>query len=146
MGSVLDILVESAVGASVNVKVPNAGKNALAAALQSSLRNMGEDARAELATLRSQLAARTEALHRIAFEPFGHAEASASEVLDAVTDCARTALSGTAQTDDVLAALTDLHDACVPAYKMGRIPAEPFVRAGNVLRARASLAQWERKP
>lgn len=30
-------------------------------------------------------------------------------------------------------ALRDLRDACTDAYKIGRIPAEPFVRAGNVL-------------
>lgn len=35
--------------------------------------------------------------------------------------------------DDARTALRDLRDACTDAYKDGRIPAEPFVRAGNVL-------------
>lgn len=35
----------------------------------------------------------------------------------------------------LLDALRDLHAASVEAYKRGRIPAEPFVRAGNVLAA-----------
>ena len=30
-------------------------------------------------------------------------------------------------------ALADLRAACTDVYKQGRIPAEPFVRAGNVL-------------
>jgi glutamate mutase epsilon subunit len=34
---------------------------------------------------------------------------------------------------EAVAALQDLRDAATNAYKAGRIPAEPFVRAGNVL-------------
>jgi len=29
--------------------------------------------------------------------------------------------------------LRDLRESCIDAYRAGRIPAEPFVRAGNVL-------------
>ena len=40
----------------------------------------------------------------------------------------------------LLAALADLREAATDAYKAGRIAAEPFVRAGNVIAdARASL-------
>ena len=35
---------------------------------------------------------------------------------------------------ELLTILRDLHDACIEAYKAGRIPAEPFVRAGNILK------------
>lgn len=35
--------------------------------------------------------------------------------------------------DAVIDALAGLVDACADAYKAGRIPAEPFVRARNVL-------------
>lgn len=38
-----------------------------------------------------------------------------------------------AEAPALLAALSDLRAACEDAYKAGRIPAEPFVRAGNVL-------------
>lgn len=41
--------------------------------------------------------------------------------------------SQAADAPDLLAALRDLREACVDAYKAGRIPAEPFVRAGNVI-------------
>src|SRR5688572_16168182 len=34
---------------------------------------------------------------------------------------------------DLLAALSDLRESTTEAYKSGRIPAEPFVRAGNVI-------------
>lgn len=34
---------------------------------------------------------------------------------------------------ELLRALKDLRDACTDAYKAGRISAEPFVRAGNVI-------------
>lgn len=34
---------------------------------------------------------------------------------------------------ELLAALRDLREACTDAYKSGRISAEPFVRAGNVI-------------
>jgi hypothetical protein len=35
--------------------------------------------------------------------------------------------------EELMRALRDLREAATDAYKMGRIPAEPFVRAGNVL-------------
>lgn len=34
---------------------------------------------------------------------------------------------------EVYEALLDLYEAATDAYKYGRIPAEPFVRAGNIL-------------
>lgn len=34
---------------------------------------------------------------------------------------------------EVLEALRDLREATVDVYKIGRVAAEPFVRAGNVL-------------
>lgn len=34
---------------------------------------------------------------------------------------------------DLLEALRDLRESAMEAYKLGHIPAEPFVRAGNVI-------------
>lgn len=52
-------------------------------------------------------------------------------------DTMRANASLIAAAPELLAALTDLREACAGAYKAGRIPAEPFVRAGNVI-AKAS--------
>lgn len=38
-----------------------------------------------------------------------------------------------AEKAELLDALLDLRAACTDAYKAGRIPAEPFVAAGNVI-------------
>ena len=45
--------------------------------------------------------------------------------------CPRCCLN--AQAPELLAALQDLRYAATDAYKAGRVPAEPFIRAGNVL-------------
>jgi hypothetical protein len=48
---------------------------------------------------------------------------------------------------EALEALSDLRDAATDAYKQGRIAAEPFVRAGNVLAClRASSSEAGPRP
>lgn len=43
----------------------------------------------------------------------------------------------------VVEAARDMREACVDAYKIGRIPAEPFVRLGNALSAHTAATGKE---
>jgi hypothetical protein len=62
---------------------------------------------------------------------------------DAMNACAATDERRTAHISELLTALQDLRMASTEAYKHGRIPAEPFVRAGNLIaNARVTLSAF----